>query len=134
MKLNPHLRHLIRAPTRLGGILPRSPQVGQLTYGIVPTSLPAAHLGSRRNLNSLPARPKEHDVSDADNRDYLQKLRTRELATRRHNNALRMATPPFFQGRIDIVANAGSVCIFAQPCCLNPPLGWLYGHTIIKVP
>jgi hypothetical protein len=42
IKLSPHFRHLIRAPTKLGGILPRSPQVGQVTYGIVPTSFPTA--------------------------------------------------------------------------------------------
>src|SRR5262249_34568265 len=30
-KLRPHFRHLIRAPIRLDGILPRSPQVGHVT-------------------------------------------------------------------------------------------------------
>src|SRR5262249_36325116 len=46
MKLLPHFLHLIREPIRLGGILPRSPQVGHVTDGIVPTSLRPG--GSRR--------------------------------------------------------------------------------------
>ena len=38
-KLTPHCLHLIRTPTRAGAILPRSPQDGHVTYGIVSTSL-----------------------------------------------------------------------------------------------
>src|SRR5262249_47659714 len=45
MKLLPHFLHLMRAPIRVGGILPRSPQVGHVTNGIVPTSLPPGRAG-----------------------------------------------------------------------------------------
>ena len=38
LKLIPHFLHLIRAPTSVGGILPRSPQEGHATKGIVSAS------------------------------------------------------------------------------------------------
>jgi hypothetical protein len=37
-KLEPHFLHLIREPIKLGPILPRSPQEGHVTVGIVKTS------------------------------------------------------------------------------------------------
>jgi len=38
VKLTPHFLHLIRLPIKLGGILPRSPQLGHVTKAIVQTS------------------------------------------------------------------------------------------------